>query len=76
MNNPPGDNDFGDKILAIFQGQTGYVHQANHIAEQKEQQVRTGTVEYQGDIEGVWTYVYFSFSQVVQRAVSFVSFNE
>jgi len=36
-NIPNGDNDFGDRILAIFQALPGYAHYTNHIAEQPAQ---------------------------------------
>lgn len=73
-NNPYGDTDFGDRILAIFQAPSGYAHYANHIANQPAQQTRSGQVDYPGDIEGVWTYIYFSYGKIAQRAVSFVQY--
>lgn len=34
----------------------------------------TANVNYPGDIEGLWTYVYYSHSRVVKRSVGFIQF--
>lgn len=61
MNTQLGDASFGDRILALFQGQDFY-HFATLDANSKNPNVNFN-VPSPKDIEGVWTYVYFSYSK-------------
>lgn len=54
-----GDTLPGDRILTLFQTQDSYVFGAQH--DRPERKESTLPIEY-GDIEGVWTYVYYSYS--------------
>jgi len=55
-----GDIGLGDRTLAIWQGQGYYQFATFNV---KGQPNLVQNVEY-GDIEGVWTFVYFSYSLV------------
>ncbi|CAK59383.1 unnamed protein product (macronuclear) [Paramecium tetraurelia] len=59
--NDPYDNiNMGDRILAIWLGQAGYTFVTNDITS-KNPNLQI-TLPYE-DIEGVWTYIHFSYKQ-------------
>ncbi|CAD8193826.1 unnamed protein product [Paramecium pentaurelia] len=59
--NDPYDNiSMGDRILAIWLGQSGYTFVTNDVTSQNPNLQKT--LSYQ-DIEGVWTYIHFSYKQ-------------
>lgn len=60
-NNPYGDLNFGDRTLAIFMGEEGYAFITNN-EENGDANVHE-IVEF-NDIDGVWCYMYFSYSHV------------
>jgi hypothetical protein len=55
----------GDRMLANWQGQ-GYYHFATIGTAQN--------VNYPDDIEGLWTYLYYSYSVNVKRCVGFIKY--
>ncbi|CAD8162366.1 unnamed protein product [Paramecium octaurelia] len=59
--NDPYDNiSMGDRVLAIWLGQAGYTFVTNDVkSENPNLQI---TLPYE-DIEGVWTYIHFSYKQ-------------
>lgn len=63
----------GDRLLAMWQGQ-GYYHFTTCDGEKNLVNL-VSNVNY-GDIEGVWTYVYYSYSRDARRAVGFVKYGE
>jgi len=63
----------GDRQLAIWQGQ-GYYHFTTCNAQNGEVNA-IQNVNY-GDIEGVWTYIYYSYSVTAKRAVAFVRYTD
>lgn len=70
-NDPYNDADMGDRMLAIWQGQ-GFYHftTCNTVGNQNNV---IQNVNY-ADIEGVWTYIYYSYSIALKRAVAFVKY--
>jgi hypothetical protein len=57
-NNPNDDIGFGDRVLAMWQG-AGYYHFTTcNTANNNPNQILN--VDYPADIEGLWTYVYYS----------------
>jgi hypothetical protein len=74
--NVPNKNDknLGDRTLATFFSQTSY-HFATYNAKTNEPNVH-GDIEYPKDIEGVWNYLYFSYSSIENRGVAYVVFTE
>ena len=62
-----GEDGKGDRLLNVYQGDSTYLFatQSNEPT-----QFNKGTnVNSIADIEGVWTYVYFSYSKDLNRAV-------
>lgn len=60
----------GDRVLAIFLAPGYYQYSTNDY--------RTNTADVSnrmtyGDIEGVWTYTYFSYSILNKAAVAFLN---
>ena len=50
----------GDRTLAIWQGDDDYdFHTCNTINGNPNV---VGSIKYPADIEGVWTYIYYSYS--------------
>jgi len=62
----------GDRILAIWQG-AGYYHFTSCNSDNGNPNY-TANVNYPEDIEGFWTYVYYSHSKVAKRSVGFIQF--
>jgi hypothetical protein len=71
MNLPAKDGALGDRMLAIWQGQ-GYYHFTTCNAANNQWNV-VHNVPY-GDIEGLWTYIYYSHSVVFKKSVGFVKY--
>lgn len=69
--NIPNDNiGPGDRVLAIWQGQ-GYYHfttvtQGNNNVVQN--------LNYPADIEGLWTFIYYTYDIDTRKAVAFVKY--
>lgn len=63
--------NFGDRTLAIFLGYGGY-HFTTVDVTSSNANVNQN-IEY-GDIEAEWTYIYFSYSNVVRKAVALVNY--
>ena len=61
----------GDRLLAIWQGQGSYTFITNDYKSNNWNLNKN--IEY-GDIEGVWTYIYFSYSSITSQAVGFVKY--
>ncbi|CAD8123997.1 unnamed protein product [Paramecium sonneborni] len=61
----------GDRLLAIWQGQGAYTFITNDYKSNNWNLNKN--IEY-GDIEGVWTYIYFSYSSITSQAVGFVKY--
>jgi hypothetical protein len=61
-----GDGGVGDRILAMWQG-AGFYHFATMTIAQN--------AAYPDDIEGLWTYVYYSHSVALSRSVGFIKFS-
>jgi hypothetical protein len=71
-NNPHGEFGMGDRALALFFGKGG-LHFSTYDSNSENGDVFVN-VPY-GDIEGRWTYVYFSYHAVSHRAYAFVEFS-
>ena len=63
-NQDHSDSKSGDRVLAIFQGQGNYLFATNDLHK---------SAPYE-DIEGLWTYTYFSYSHKLEKATAFLSF--
>lgn len=61
----------GDRVLAIWHYDTGYTFTTNDKAS-KNPNVNKNLAT--GDIEGLWSYVYFSYSGRLRKAVGLVKF--
>jgi hypothetical protein len=70
-NNPNGDIGLGDRTLGIWQGQGYYHFTTFHVSGQPN---IIQNVDY-GDIEGVWTFIYFSYSAKTKRVVGLIRFD-
>lgn len=66
------DVGFGDRTLAIWQGQ-GYYYFSTCNAANSNPDVAVAS-NYPEDIEGLWTFVYFSYSRNARRAVGFAQY--
>lgn len=53
------DKEMGDRLLAVFQGLSGYFFFTNDETTKNSNLNRA--IPY-GDIESVWTYIYYSYS--------------
>lgn len=60
----------GDRLLSVFQG-NGYYQYATCTFEQNNPN-NAQNIGFPEDIEGVWTYLYFSHSRVVKKTVGFL----
>lgn len=67
------NTNMGDRLLAIWQGQ-GYYHYTTCDEPSKRANV-IKNINYPVDIEGVWTYVYYSYSAAEKKAVGFAKYN-
>lgn len=71
-NNPHQDIGLGDRLLAIWQG-SGYYHfTTNNDANPNVVQ----NLNFPEDIEGLWTFLYYSYSLPDTKAVAFVKFGD
>lgn len=61
----------GDRLLGVWQGQDGYYFATNDV---KTNNFNAFNKIAYSDIEGVWTYVYFSYSTPQQKATAFVKY--
>lgn len=70
-NDPYDDLNMGDRILALWQGSSYY-----HFTTCDKQKGFSNVIKNVNfdDIEGVWTYVYYSYSMKQQRAVGFIKY--
>jgi hypothetical protein len=57
--------------LAIFQGASAYFFATYDFVTANNNVFQEAKF---GDIEGVWTFMYFSYSSELRRAVAFISF--
>jgi hypothetical protein len=73
-NTPYSDAGFGDRLLAIWQGQ-GYYHFTTLNAVDRNPNY-TKNIDYPADIEGVWTYVYYSYSKPGSKAVGIIQYGQ
>lgn len=62
----------GDRSLAIFMGRGYYHFTTYNIGRGKL--VESDNIEYGGDLEGVWSFIYFSFDQDVECATGLIRF--
>jgi len=69
-NIPHQDAALGDRMLANWQGD-GYYHFTTN-SDGNANWVQN--INYPGDIEGLWTYLYFSYSFDEKKAVGFVRY--
>jgi hypothetical protein len=58
-NKPYGNIAMGDRTLGIWMGQDGYTFITNDLQTTNPNVVKA--IPY-GDVEGVWSYIYFSYS--------------
>jgi hypothetical protein len=72
VNNPHADAGFGDRILAIWQGQ-GYYHFTSCNSDDGNPNY-TVNADYPEDIEGLWTYVYYSHGKQAKKSVGFIQY--
>ena len=74
FNNPHADIGFGDRILANWQGQ-GYYHFTTCNAADGNPNY-TQNNNFPDDIEGVWTYLYYSHGRNQKRTVGFIKYGD
>ena len=60
----------GDRLLAVFQG-LGYYHFATCNQNNNNGNVNQNE-EFNGDIEGLWTYLYYSYSVEKNKAIAYI----
>lgn len=70
-NGKPADAGMGDRTLAIWQGQ-GYYHFTTYSLPNKNNLV--ANINY-GDIEGLWTFIYYSYDLHEQKAVGLIKYD-
>ena len=63
-----GDAGAGDKLLITYQGPSYYQTGTDGPGNQN--------IGFPEDIEGLWTYHYFSYSRNLKRSVAFWKFGE
>ncbi|CAD8140693.1 unnamed protein product [Paramecium octaurelia] len=64
----------GDRTLAIWQGQGYYHFTTCSIAPQNPNLIQN--IDYPADIEGLWTYIYYSYSADSNKAVAFIKYGD
>ena len=64
----------GDRLLAIWQG-NGFYHFTTCNVEGNNPNVIVNN-NFPTDIEGLWTYVYYSYSRTNRRAVGFIKYGD
>lgn len=62
----------GDRILAFYQGTNVYALCTTNDDNGNLQ----SNVDSPSDIEGLWTYLYYSHSKILRRTVGFIKFGE
>ena len=62
----------GDRVLAIWQGSGFYHFTTNNAATGNVNQIKN--INYPDDIEGLWTYFYYSYSVSEKKAVALVKY--
>ena len=72
-NNPSGNVELGDRVLALWLGQEGYTFIT--MDDKTKNPNIFKPIPYE-DIEGVWTYVYFSYSGKLNQAVGFIKYGD
>lgn len=73
-NVPYKNTNLGDRVLATFFTSNSY-HFTTYNSITNEPNVR-GDLKFPEDIEGVWTYLYFSYSAKESKGVGFLVFDE
>ena len=64
--------EYGDRILAVYQGVNVYALSTTNTGNGNLQ----SNVNAPGDVEGLWTYLYYSHSKTLKRSVGFIKFGE
>lgn len=64
----------GDRILALWLGK-GFYHFTTCDAPKSNPNV-AANIDYPSDIDGLWTYVYYSYSAEQKKAVAFIKFGD
>lgn len=62
----------GDRTLAIWQGQGYYHFTTCNAATNNPNQIEN--INFPADIEGLWTYVYYSYSSDENKAVAHIKY--
>jgi hypothetical protein len=73
MNKPNGDIGMGDRMLAIWQGLGFYHYTTCDEPSKNPNVVKNAKV---GDMEGAWTYVYYSYHTEYKKAVAFLKYRD
>jgi hypothetical protein len=68
------DAGFGDRLLAVWQGQ-GYYHFTTCNSDNGNPNY-TANIGYPDDIEGVWSYLYYSHGKAAKRSVGFIKYGD
>ena len=70
------NNDYamGDRLLAIWQALGNYYFSTLHDGTGANDYDRAKEVTHPTDIEGLWTFIYFSHGKSAQRSVGFTKF--
>jgi len=66
------DANFGDRLLAMWQG-NGYYHYTTCNSDNNQPNYNVN-INYPDDIEGLWTYVYYSHGKAAKRSVGFIKY--
>jgi hypothetical protein len=70
-NDPYGNVALGDRVLCLWLGEAGYTF---ITMDDKSSNPNIFKAIPYGDIEGVWTYVYFSYSNRLRKADGFIRY--
>ena len=62
----------GDRLLAIFQNAAAYFFSTCNAKDGNPNYYTP--LNYPADIEGLWTYIYYSHSRDLSRSVAFMQF--
>ncbi|KAM3127221.1 hypothetical protein pb186bvf_020641 [Paramecium bursaria] len=68
-----GNVVMGDRVLATWLGQEGFTFITNYV---KTTNPKFNKAIPYGDIQGVWTYIYYIYSQIENQGVGFLKYGD
>lgn len=67
-----GNINFGDRLMAMWQGNGYYTYITCNTQNNNPNQLQN--INFPGDIEGLWTYIYYSHGKQAGRSVGFAQY--